>query len=184
LAATDSHDFGVTATLRNGAVVTIRLLRPDDREKVAAAVRKLDPESIYTRLFSRRAELTEKGLNRIMTVEPGREVVLLVTAGAGADETVVGSGRYVASHAPGTPGRTAEVAFLVAKDYQGLGIASRLLAHMASLAREAGIAAFEADVLAENKSMLAVFARSGLPMQKRSEGGVVHVRLALDSDRR
>jgi len=34
-------------------------------------------------------------------------------------------------------------------------------------------------VLSENKSMLAVFARSGLPMKKRYEGGSVHVTLAL-----
>ena len=34
-------------------------------------------------------------------------------------------------------------------------------------------------VLAENKAMLAVFARSGLPMRKRRDGGVVHVTLSL-----
>ena len=34
-------------------------------------------------------------------------------------------------------------------------------------------------MLAENKAMLAVFAKSGLPMRQRREGGVVHVTLAL-----
>jgi RimJ/RimL family protein N-acetyltransferase len=157
----------------------MRMLRPDDREKIAAAVRKLDPESIYTRLFSHRKELTDAGLNRIMHVEPGREVVLLVTTGTGKDEVVIGSGRFIASHSSGTAGSTAEVAFLVAKEYQGLGIAGRLLTQMAELAPKHGIGEFEADVLAENKSMLAVFARSGLPMKKRYEGGSVHLTLAL-----
>jgi RimJ/RimL family protein N-acetyltransferase len=169
-----------TGTLKNGSAATMRMLHPNDREKVAAAVRKLDPESIYTRLFSHRKELTEAGLNRIMHVEAGSEVVLIVTTGTESDEVVIGSGRYIASQEPGASGRTAEVAFLVAKDYQGLGIAGRLLAQMAKLARKDGIAAFEADVLAENKSMLAVFARSGLPMKKRYEGGTVHITLALE----
>jgi RimJ/RimL family protein N-acetyltransferase len=176
---TTPHAVVWTGTLKNGTAATMRMLHPDDREKIAAAVRKLDPESIYTRLFSHRKELTEAGLNRIMHTERGHEVVLVVIAGTETEEVVIGSGRYVASQPPGTPGRTAEVAFLVAKDYQRLGIAGRLLAQMTELARRDGIAAFEADVLAENKSMLAVFARSGLPMKKRFEGGSVHVTLAL-----
>ncbi len=71
------------------------------------------------------------------------------------------------------------MAFVVEEDYQGQGIASRLLRHLADIARERGIATFEADVLAENKSMLAVFSRSGLPMRKRLDGGTVHVTLSL-----
>ena len=54
--------------------------------------------------------------------------------------------------------------------------------HLATIARGRGISALEADVLAENKSMLAVFAKSGLPMKKRRDGGVVHVSLALRSE--
>jgi RimJ/RimL family protein N-acetyltransferase len=176
---TVQHDVVWTGTLKNGTAATMRMLHPDDREKIAAAVRKLDPESIYTRLFSHRKELTEAGLNRIMHVESGREVMLVVTTGTGKHEVVIGAGRYIASHPPGTQGRTAEVAFLVAKDYQGLGLAGRLLAQMTGLARKDGVLAFEADVLAENKSMLAVFARSGLPMKKRYEGGTMHITLAL-----
>jgi hypothetical protein len=34
-------------------------------------------------------------------------------------------------------------------------------------------------VLAGNQPMLTVFRRSGLPMQQRSHGGVVHVTLSL-----
>jgi len=82
-------------------------------------------------------------------LERGHEVVVVVITGTGTNEVVIGSGRYIASHSPGTPGRSAEVAFLVAKDYQGLGIAGRLLAQMTELARRDGIAAFDADVLAE-----------------------------------
>jgi RimJ/RimL family protein N-acetyltransferase len=177
---TDVREHSWNATLKNGVAVTIRELRPDDRERMAKAVRNLDRESIYTRLFSYRNELTEAGLDRIMHFDPEREVVLVVTIGAGPDETVIGSGRYVASGTDrGT--RTAEVAFMVEEDYHGLGIAGRLLRHLAEIARESGIGSFEADVLAGNGSMLAVFDRSGLPTKKRREGGNVHVALSLES---
>ena len=172
----ETSNLNFSETLRNGLAVTIRALRSADRERVAAAVKGLDRESIYTRLFSYRKELTEAGLDRIMTVDPDREVALLVTVGADADENVIGSGRYVASDAHGNE-RSAEVAFIVEEDYQGLGIASRILACLADIARARGITAFEADVLGENKSMLRVFARSGLPMQQRREETASQLRI-------
>src|SRR5437899_6060131 len=143
---TGPGDFAVSETLRNGLAVTIRALRPDDRERIAAAIGKLDRESIYTRLFSYRNELTEAGLERIMKFDPEHEVALIVTLGAGADEIVIGSGRYVVGAAEGT--RSAEIAFVVEEDYHGLGIAGRLLKHLGGIARAGGIAAFEATVLA------------------------------------
>lgn len=167
----DARDYVASETLRNGLPVTVRALRPDDRERVAAAVRGLDRESIYLRLFSYRNELTEAALDRIMRFDPAREVVLLVVT---ADEKVIGSGRYVVA-----PPDSAEVAFVVEEDYHGQGIASLLVRHLANVAAAQGIRTFEADVLAENKAMLAVFARTGWPVQARRKGGVRHITLTL-----
>ena len=163
-----------TARLKNGTAVTLRPLRVDDRERMAKAVRGLDPQTIYTRLFSHRKELTEAGIDRLMRVDDESEVVIVATTGRGADEAIVGGGRYVVTGA----GR-AEIAFTVEEDQQGQGLAGRLFAALADVARGRGIAVFEADVLAENPSMLRVFGRTGLPMRKRSEGGIVHVELTL-----
>jgi RimJ/RimL family protein N-acetyltransferase len=172
------EDFRVSETLRSGLEVIVRALKPGDREKIARAIRGLDRESIYTRLFTYRKELTEAGLERIMHFDPDSEVVLIVTTGSDAGETVIGSGRYVVI--PGrTDVRSAEVAFMVEEDYHGQGIASRLLRHLADVARAQRIARFEASVLPKNTAMLSVFARSGLPMEKRIVDGEVHVALTL-----
>ena len=173
----DIRNYSAIETLRDGMVVTVRSLRLDDRERVAAAVGQLDRESIYTRLFSHR-KLTEAGLNRLMSVDPDHEVALLVTVAEGSAEIAIASGRYIAGEMRDGK-RSAEVAFVVEEDYQGRGIAGRLLKHLAAIARERGINELEADVLSENGAMLAVFARSGLPMQQRREGGTVHVTLDL-----
>ena len=170
----DPRDYVAAETLKGGLAVTVRALRPSDRERVARAVQQLERESIYFRLFSYRKELTEAGLDRIMTFDAEHEVALLVTLGTDDAETVIGSGRYIVTE-PGT----AEVAFIVEEDYHGRGIASRLLRHLAIVAREQGITTFDADVLAENKAMLAVFERTGWPLQKRRAGGTVHVTMTL-----
>jgi GNAT superfamily N-acetyltransferase len=170
--------YAATETLRDGTSVTVRALRADDRERMARAIRGLERESVYLRLFSYRDELTEAGLERVMRFDPDAEVVLVATVGAGDAETIVGSGRYVVADRAATP-RTAEIAFVVEEDYQGQGLGGCLLRHLAAVARAQGIAAFAAEVLAGNPGMLRVFARAGLPMTTRREGGVVHVELAL-----
>jgi RimJ/RimL family protein N-acetyltransferase len=174
----DPRDLCVAETLRNGLAVTIRHLRADDRERIAKAFRELDRETIYTRLFSYRTELTETALDRIMRTDPEHEVALVVTTQSADGEIVIGGGRYVVLESEGAP-RTAEIAFTVEEDYHGLGIAGRLLARLTDIARDHRIVAFTAEVLSGNKSMLRVFARSGLPLRERREGGVVHVTLTL-----
>ena len=169
--------FPVTERLRSGLEVTVRPLRVDDREKVANAIRHLDRDSVYTRLFSYRTELTEPGLDRIMNVDPEHDAMLVVTVGAGADETVIASGRFIGAAEGGD--RTAEVAFVVEEEYQGQGLAGRLLKHLAAIGRDRRLHALTAEVLVKNKAMLTVFARSGLQMRKRQDGDVVHVTLLL-----
>jgi GNAT superfamily N-acetyltransferase len=71
------------------------------------------------------------------------------------------------------------VTFLVEKDYQGQVTARMIMRHLAGIARSRGIAFFDAEVLPENKAMLAAFARSGLPMSQRYAGDVIHVTLSL-----
>jgi GNAT superfamily N-acetyltransferase len=167
-------------TLKGGLQVTIRDLRPADLEKLADAIGKLDRESIYTRLFGYRASFSAAELERLVTVDPAREAALVVTLGGATDEIVIATGRYIAGP-PREGVRTAEIAFVVEEDYHGRGIAGRLLQHLAGIARSRGITAFEADVLASNPAMLAVFSRSGMPLASRREGSTVHVTLSLSS---
>jgi GNAT superfamily N-acetyltransferase len=70
----------------------------------------------------------------------------------------------------------------VEEDYQGQGIASCLLGHLIRIARAKGRSRFCADVLANNRAMLSVFERSGLPMQKRQFQDVIHVTLSLEQE--
>ena len=102
---------------------------------------------------------------------------LVVTTQRNGAETLLGGGRY-AVEAGDRPQR-AELAFLTAEAYRGRGAARLVLRHLVVLAREARLASLEADVLAENQSMMNVFRRSGLPMVQRRDGNVVHVTLWL-----
>jgi RimJ/RimL family protein N-acetyltransferase len=173
-----ARNFSLDAVLKDGTRVTFRAIRPDDRERLLEAFRLLEKDSIYTRFFTHRNSLSDAELDRAVNVDFARAVALVVTTMTPAGETIIASARYVVVDER-VGERFAEVAFVVEEDYQGRGIASRLLAHLADIAKAGGITRFEADVLSENASMLKVFKRSGLPMEQRRDGGVIHLSLAL-----
>jgi len=170
----DPRAYAVAETLKGGLAVTIRAQRFDDRERVERATRELDRESIYLRLFSYRSELSADDIDRIMRFDPEHEVALLATIEEAGNEVVIGAGRYIVTNP-----QTAEVAFVVEEDYHGRGIASRLLHHLAAIARDHGIGTFEADVLVQNKPMQAVFNRTGWPCEKRRDGTSTHFVMTL-----
>ena len=172
------HGFRVETALRDGTPVTIRVMRPDDRDLIVAAFAELEQGTIYTRFFSYLKEIPSRALDRIAEIDFVHLAGLVATIGSGDDEIVIGGATYVgAVAADGT--RFAEVAFTIEEDYQGQGLAGRLFGALATIARRHGIARFTADVLAGNAAMLAVFKRSGLPMRRAREGGVLHVEIDL-----
>jgi RimJ/RimL family protein N-acetyltransferase len=171
--------FREAFTLRGGSVAVVRAIRPDDRDRLQAAFRALEPESVYLRYFSFKHELSEADLDRLCDPDFHERVVLVVTLPTEAGEIIVGSGGYVTLPAA-VGARAAEVAFAVEEDVQGQGISGKLLDALTALARDDGIERFDAEVLSRNLPMLRVFARSGLPMTvSPEEDGVVHVQLAL-----
>lgn len=175
--ALDRMHYMAAERLRNGLAVTVRAVRPDDKARLQAAFLKLDPASVYTRLFAHKAVLTDDDLRRLTEIDFDSEVALVVTLGRGKRETVIGSGRYFVF--PHGSCLQAEIAFLVEEDYQGQGMAGLILHHLTVIARDQGIRGFEADVLPSNKAMQHVFARCGLPVKKSSDGELVHFVLDL-----
>jgi RimJ/RimL family protein N-acetyltransferase len=177
----DAQDYHVAEELKDGTAVTIRAIRPDDKDRIVEAFKNLEAESVYTRFFRHKSELTNGEIKAITEVDFENTVALVVTIPAdGGNETIIGAGRYVLYDPPNTQ-RSAEIAFTVEEDYQGRGIASRILRHLIHIAQGKGVSQFEAEVLSENRSMLAVFARSGLPMKKTLEEGAIHLTLSLSA---
>ncbi len=175
----DASGYEKNEILKNGLAVKIRAIRPSDKAGIAEAFGKLAPESIYTRFFQAKKSLSNVELTKATEVDFENTVALVVTVESEGKETIIGGGRYSAG-APDAAGvRSAEIAFVVEEDYQGLGIAGCILKHLGCIGREKGIVQFEAEVLMQNKAMLAVFSRSGFPMKQTQTEGIIHVTLSL-----
>jgi hypothetical protein len=90
-----ARGFAEPFTLRDGRAAVLRAIRPDDRERLAAAFLALEPESVYLRYFSYKHELTPADLDRLCVPDFRERVVLVATIGNADGEVIIGSGGYV-----------------------------------------------------------------------------------------
>jgi GNAT superfamily N-acetyltransferase len=177
--AMDARSYAASETLKDGTPVAIRAIGHGDASTILKAFRSLDRESVYRRFFSPKKDLSPAELEQLTDVDFNRVMALVVTKATEHGEVLIGGGRY-ATDDPASG--AAEIAFMTDGNYRGLGIASLILKHLAVIAREADISRFDGVVLAENQRMLAVFRGSGLPMQLRRDGSVIHVALGLQAE--
>ena len=160
------HQWEADVALRDGSVAHLRPICPDDADAIQAFHAGQSEESIYLRFFAPLKELSPKDLYRFTHVDYHDRVALVCTLRG----QIIGIGRYDRIGAT-----SAEVAFNISDHFQGKGIGSVLLEHLAAIAREEGIDRFTAEVLPHNRKMLAVFADAGFEVQRRVEDGVVQV---------
>jgi len=171
----DIKNYHVTETLRDGRTMIIRAVRPEDKGLVVEGLKDVSPESIYRRFFTMKKGITPQGLKLVTEVDFENVVALVTVLEKDGNAQITGGGRYAR-----TAKKRAEVAFLIADPFQGLGIASLLIKHLAGIARDSGITEFEAEVLSSNKAMLRVFARSGFSITKAVMHETIHVVMKLD----
>ncbi|WP_433348480.1 GNAT family N-acetyltransferase [Micromonospora sp. CA-111912] len=161
-------DQPVDVLLSDGTTVGLRPIRPDDAPGIVALHSRFSERTRYLRYFSPYPRIPERDLRRFVVVDHrDREAFVVLAA-----DRIVAVGRY---ERLGPQAPEAEVAFVVEDAYQGRGIGSVLLEHLADAARRAGIVRFVAEVLPANGAMLRVFADFGYQVQRQYADGVVHL---------
>ena len=160
--------------MRGGGEYTIRPIHPDDAEMLKKLVRELSPESRYFRFVSSIAELPPALLARFTLIDYDREMALVAVVkervsnedGEMAEtERIVGVSRYITN-----PDRSScEFALVVADDFNGKGLGSRLMESIMDVAREKGLAEIEGLVLANNTSMLKLMRSLGFVVKTYAE---------------
>jgi len=171
----DPRHYATEALLRDGGSISIRSIRPDDKQRLLALFARLSSRSVYWRFFQTKQRLSEEELHYFTELDFVRNVALVATRREGDAEHIIGVGRYFGLDADGQPPTRAEVAFTVADAHQGRGIGTLLLEHLAAIARTHGITTFEAYVLSDNNRMLQVLDASGFAVQRSLKAGVFHI---------
>src|SRR4051794_24004899 len=166
--------YAVTERLRDGREVEIRALRPDDRDDMLAAVGRTGTQSLQRRFFVAKRGFSEKEIAFFINVDFVNHGALVALAEEDGRKVIIGGGRCIITE-PGQAG----IAFVVIDDYQGHGLGTLLMRHLAVIARKAGLKELIAEVLPENAAMLQVFSKFGFQTRGGKDPQVVHLVLAL-----
>lgn len=142
--------------------LTIRVLRNGDTATVAALFERLGSRSRERRFCGAKPRLSDGELQALARVDDTHHVLVGFVDG---DREPVGIARLVRD------GRSAEVAFEVADDYQGRGIGTTLTRELAADARAAGITELLATVCGDNPPAISLLARVTHSLQVRWRGG-------------
>jgi len=138
------------AQLRDGTVLHVRPIRPEDGELERAFVAGLSEETRYFRFFYRLHELTPAMLARFTQVDYDRELALVGVVDVGGVVTFVGVARYIAN----PDQESAEFAVVAADEWQGRGVARILMERLIACAKRRGLRRIEGTVLRNNHNML------------------------------
>lgn len=174
----DGRHYRAEEALRDGRAVVVRGIRADDKHAMLEAFHGLESHTLYLRFFASIGEPSTDNLRWWTEVDFTSIVRLVVCLPVPDGERIIGGASY-ALLSPGHPEAGAEISFTIEEDFQRQGLAAKLLQHLVAIARSAGITRFVAETLPENRAMVSVFARSGLPMKRWFDNGVVHVSLDL-----
>ncbi len=146
--------------------VTIRIMTLADRDSEVNFVRNLSSESRYLRFHSSLKELTPLMLERFTHVSYPENMALIATIGDGTDEKQIGVARYVKTV---EGGNEAEVAIVVADDWQRRGVGARLLKELRKVAVRGGVTKLRMSVLRDNHRMLDLARKLGFAYERKTD---------------
>ena len=163
----------------DGTEVNIRPIRPEDERLIASFHTKLSEQSVYLRYFHVLAldqRVSHDRLVRVCFGDYDREIALVaerLDSGRQQSEILA-----VARLSKARLVNEAELAVLIADEYQSRGLGTELWRRLLEIARFEKVDKVTAEILAENRQMLEVCRQFGFHLED-VEDGVVHGVLTL-----
>ena len=170
----EAAEYSVREHLRDDRPITIRALRPDDRAGMLAAIGRTSMQSLQRRFFVPKKGFSDREMAFFLDIDFESHVAIVAEIPEDGSPIIAGGGRYILVRPD-----QAEVAFVVVDAYQGQGIGTILMRHLATLARNAGLKELVAEVLPENTAMLKLFKKVGFRPDAKGSPQVVHLTLQL-----
>jgi RimJ/RimL family protein N-acetyltransferase len=150
------------AMIVEGEEVTIRPAKPVDERRIQEHFYNLDKDDIFSRFMHEKTSFPRAEVESRSQIDYVKDLTLLAVVGEFGFGRVVAVGECMLL----TKTNMAEVAFSVNKNYQGKGIARRMIRKLAEAARENGVFGLIAYTTPGNQAMIRLF--KTLPFKVKS----------------
>jgi acetyltransferase len=148
-------------TLRDGAAVKLRPIRPEDARALQRAFRRMSPEDARLRLFGPARELLPELAARLTQIDYDRELAL-VAEDPESPGDLIGGARVTMD----ADGRRAEFAVTVRSDHKRRGLGRIALERVIGHARSRGVEEVWGSILAENRAMIGLARSLGFEIRR------------------
>ncbi|MBW7927702.1 MAG: GNAT family N-acetyltransferase [Fimbriimonadaceae bacterium] len=153
---TGRREEGDRLPLKDGRVVRMREVRPEDKPLFVRALRTARDQTVYHRFGTVKRRFSAEELRYLTELDGSNHYAIGATIRSAGAVRGVAVARFVRD--PRDPSQ-AEAAVAVADDFQGVGLGRTLFMHLALAARSRGIARLVCPVLATNRASLALMRR-------------------------
>lgn len=164
--------------LRDGREVLLRPIKPEDEPLEYELIKGLSEETSRFRFFQVVKEVTHEMLVRFCNIDYDREIAIIAEYNQDGRKRNVGVGRLIIE-----PDRKrGEFAVLVADDFQGKGLGTKLTDMLIEIALEKDLSSIYGVVLPENAKMIGLCKKLGFEIKHK--GDEVFVELNLKPERK
>lgn len=164
-------------SLRDGTVVYMRAIQPDDTRRLQAFHARLSPDTVVYRYFQSVPTLSNERADHLTHLDYEKRMALVATMSADPNAPIIAVVRYERIDPT-----TAEAAFVVEDRWQGKGISTHLFRNLAAYARGRGITTLVAETMSSNVRMLKVLRHAGFPYTMQYDSGCLELRLDIRAE--
>jgi len=151
--------------LKDGTEVILRPIKPEDEQIEHELIKSLSNETSRFRFFGIIRELTHEDLVRFCNIDYDREMAIIAEVREGEKKKEIGVSRLILE-----PGRKrGEFAVVVADEYQGKGLGTKLIDVLIEIANEKGLESIFGRILPENKVMIRLCEKMGFTVKRSRE---------------
>jgi acetyltransferase len=163
--------------LRDGTDVILRPIRPEDEPLEAELLRGLSDETSRFRFFQVMRNITHEVLIGYCNIDYDREMAIIAELTEGGKKRSIGVSRLIME--PGD--KRAEFAVLVADDFAGQGLGTKLVDMLIGIGEEKRLETIYGIVLADNANMIRLCRSLGFEVKRGESAQEVIVELRLAS---
>ena len=165
-----------TEKVRDGTKVLLRPIKHTDEQLWVDFYNSLSALSKYYRFFTSHRQPTPEMIEQYVHIDYVKNFAIVAITDERGKERMVGVARYILDPPPDS----AELAVVVADDWQGKGLGTKMLMHLVQIMIKRKVKRVHGDIFLENRKMMQLMHESGFKLiGKEDSFGVRHFVLEL-----